>query len=289
MMELRTGTLEAADGARLFTRIAELDHPRGRLLAVHGLGEHSGRLDRVARCAAAAEFDFCAFDLRGHGRSDGRRGHVRSFERLLSDLDAFRRHVADRDARLPTFVLGHSLGALAAGRYVQEYGFPSLAGAVLVTPFVDLAMRPSTWKLWLSRAVNPVLPWLVVDNEIRADMLFRSTAEQVEHEEDPLTHHRVSVRMWNEMRQAAGVLMGRAGQSRVPTLLQLAGEDRVVSTAAARDLGNRLGGDCRIIEYEHAFHDLYHDPAGEAAAADLVRWLDDRLEVGGGAGAHATL
>ena len=98
-------------------------------------------------------------------------------------------------------------------------------------------------------------------------------------------HSRISARLWGEMRRNADVLVRRAAQSRTHFLLQLAGADRVVSTPAALELSTRLGGNARAVVYDGAYHDVYHDPAGGEAAADLVQWLDERLEGGGGAGA----
>ena len=285
----RTGTLEVAGGVRLFFRSREVECSRGRLLAVHGLGEHSGRYERVARCAAAAGLDFYALDLRGHGRSQGRRGHASSFDRLLSDLDRFRRRTGSGESRLPTVMFGHSLGGLIVGRYVQEFGFPGLAGAVLVAPFLDLAMRPPAWKFWLANLANRLIPSLTMDNEIRAEVLFRTAEERTAHARDPLLHHRISARLWSEMRRQASILMRRAGQSRTPFLIQLPGGDRVVSTAASRDFSNRLGGETRVIEYEDAYHDLYRDPVADRAATDLARWLVETLEAGRGAGANVAV
>ncbi len=288
-MDDRTGTLEVTGGVRLFFRSRVEEDSRGRLLAVHGLGDHSGRYDRIASWAVAAGFDFYGLDLRGHGRSQGRRGHASSFDRLLSDLDRFRRRTGNRESELPTVLFGHSLGGLIVGRYVQEFGFPSLAGAVLVTPFVDLAMRPPDWKLRLSDLANRLMPSLTMDNEIRPQVLFRTAEERTAHERDPLVHHRISARLWGEMRRQARILVRRADQSRTPFLIQLAGDDQVVSTQASRDFAARLAGNTRVIEYEDAFHDLYRDPVAERAATDLAKWLDERLDGGGSAAADVAV
>ena len=289
MTEERTGTIEVSGSARLFFRSREADGSRGRLLAVHGLGEHSGRFGRIAACAAAARLDYFALDLRGHGLSQGRRGHTGSFDRLLTDLDRLRRRTGNGESKLPTFLLGHSLGGLIVGRYVQEFGFPSLAGAALVAPFVDLAMSPPTWKLRLSDVADRLIPALTMDNEIRADMLYRTAEEQAAHKDDALLHHRVSARLWGEMRRQAEILVRRADQTRTPILVQVSGDDRVVSAGACRDLASRFGGDTRVIEYEDAYHDLYRDPAADEAATDLVRWIDGILAARGGAGADAAV
>lgn len=289
MTEERTGTLEVSGGARLFFRSRETDGSRGRLLAVHGLGEHSGRFGRIAACAAVAGLDYFALDLRGHGRSPGRRGHTGSFDRLLTDLDRLRRRTGNGESKLPTFLLGHSLGGLIVGRYVQEFGFPSLAGAALVAPYVDLAMSPPAWKLRLSDVADRLVPSLTMDNEIRADMLFRTAEERTAHQGDSLVHHRVSARLWGDMRRQAAILVRRADQTRTPILVQVSGDDRVVSAVACRELASRFGGDTRVIEYEDAYHDLYRDPSADEAASDLVRWIGDILVGRGGAGVDAAI
>ena len=271
MIPERTGTVEGAGGVRLFFRIREPDDPCGRLLAVHGIGEHSGRFDRVADSALAAGLTFCAMDMRGHGRSQGRRGHARSFDRLLLDLDRFRRRSGDGEATGPIFLLGHSLGALVVGRYVQEFGFPDLAGAILVAPFVGLAMQLPVWKLRLGELADRLAPALTFDNGIRAE-------DRELYDRDLLVHHRISSRLWGEMRRNSAVMMRKAEQSRAPYLVQIPGDDRVVSSMASRELADRLGGESRVLEYDGAFHDLYHDPAGERASTDLVGWLRQRLD-----------
>ncbi len=283
MSDERTGTIEVAGRVRLFFRSRAAAEPRGRLLAVHGLGQHSGRLAGIAESAHRLDLDYYALDLRGHGRSPGRRGHAASFDRLLSDLDRLRRRTGDGEPRQPTFLLGHSLGGLVVGRYVQEFGFPSLAGAVLVAPFVDVARQPPAWKLRLGAVADRWIPALTLHNELPPEMLYRTAGEVTEHENDPLVHHRISARMWGEMLREGAILVDRARQSRVPVLIQAAGEDHAVSTAAALDLADAFEGESLAIEYEGAYHDLYRDPLAGEAATDLEEWVGRRLDEMGSA------
>lgn len=278
MSDERTGTIEVAGRLRLFFRSRVTAESRGRLLAVHGLGQHSGRLTGIAESARRLDLDYYALDLRGHGRSPGRRGHVSSFDRLLSDLDRLRRRTGNGEPRRPTFLLGHSLGGLVVGRYVQEFGFPGLAGAALVAPFVDVARTPPTWKLRLGAVADRWIPALTLYNELPPEMLYRTAVEVDGHVSDPLVHHRISARMWGEMQRQATILVDRARQSRVPVLIQVAGEDRAVSSRAALDLADAFEGESQAIEYEGAYHDLYRDPLAGDAARDLEEWIEGRLD-----------
>ena len=289
MSEVRTGTVGVSGKLRLFVRCRRAAEPRGRLIAVHGLGQHSGRLQGITACADRLGLDCFALDLRGHGRSPGRRGHIASLDRVLSDVDRVRRRTGTAESRRPTFLLGHSLGGLIVGRYIQEFGFPGLAGAILVAPFVDVAVRPPAWKLRLADVADRWVPYLTLYNEVPPDLLYREASEIDEHRSDPLVHHRLSARLWGEMRRHAKTLVDRAGQSRVPVFVQVPGDDRVVDGAAARRLAEAFAGDVQVTEYEDAYHDLYRDPAADRATGDLETWIERRLDETGGAGANAVV
>lgn len=277
MAEERTGTLEGAGGVRVFFRGREVKVPRGRLFVAHGLGEHSGRYGLLAEAITAAGLDYYALDLRGHGRSAGRRGHANSLDRHLQDLDRLRRRVGGSRPPAPTFLLGHSLGGLIVGRYVQEFGFPGLAGAVLVAPFIELAMRPPAWKVRLGAVADRIAPALSLDNELESEDLFREPEERRSYDDDPLVHRRISARLWGEMLRNSERLSSGTARVAVPVLVQLPGEDRVVNSAATLRVVERLGDLAVVREYPDAYHALFHDPRAGEARTDVIHWLEDRL------------
>lgn len=279
-VRLGHGYLGGVGGVRIFFRAWEVPRPRGRVLVVHGLGEHSGRFGRLAGALTRAGLSVYAADLRGHGRSRGRRGHVQAFEHLLRDLDRLRRRACARGGpggdAAPAFVLGQSLGGLVVLRYLQEFPLPSLLGGVAVAPFVRLAAPVPAWKLKLGSLADRFTPGLTMDNEMESELLLRDPGEQEAYSSDPLVHGRISARLWGEMLREAEVLRDRAPALDHPLLLQVPGEDRVVDPEAVVALGGRLGGDARVLRYPAAYHDLYHDPAGGDALADVVAWLTAR-------------
>ena len=89
----------------LLYRVWAPERPRGALAIVHGYGEHSGRW------LAARGWGVAACDLPGHGKSPGRRGHIRSFSDYLAAVKALLDEVR-RAVPAPVFLLGHSLGGL---------------------------------------------------------------------------------------------------------------------------------------------------------------------------------
>jgi alpha-beta hydrolase superfamily lysophospholipase len=64
-------------------------NPIAVILLVHGLGEHVARYDHVAAALTEKGYAMLGFDLRGHGKSGGPRGHPPTSEALLDDIAAF--------------------------------------------------------------------------------------------------------------------------------------------------------------------------------------------------------
>ncbi len=275
------GYLDGVGGVRLFHRSwqpAASGSAPGAALVVHGLGEHSGRYDALGRALAARDVAVHALDLRGHGRSRGRRGTVRRFGELLRDVDRLRRRITG-DAATPARVVlvGHSLGGLVVMRCLQEMPSPHVRGAVAVAPFVELAASVPGWKLALGDLADRWLPDMTMDNEMSAELLMRTPEEREAYRTDPLVHRRISARLWGEMRRESHRLREEVARLDRPLLLQVPGSDRVVDSEATLRLARTLDGPVRVREYPDAYHDLYHDPGAEEAVADAVAWVRNTL------------
>jgi alpha-beta hydrolase superfamily lysophospholipase len=218
--------------------------------------------------------------MRGHGLTQGRRGHVDHFGDLLRDLDRLRRKTDGGVGGRPFFLVGHSLGGLVAGRYAEAVAPDGLKGIALVAPFVDVALEVPAWKRILGSAADRLAPELTMDNGLDVNELFRRQSDRDAYTGDPLVHRRISARLWGEMQRASDRLLEEAPRLRIPVLLQLAGEDTVVSNAASRELASRLPSDPQITEYGQAFHALFHDPLASEVFDDLRNWLEGLLDAG---------
>ena len=126
-------------------------NPRGVVVVSHGFGEHGGCYRHVAEALGPAlEVDFVAPDLRGHGRSPGRRGVVGRYEELTSDLRAVLAWAESERPGLPRFVLGHSNGGQVALRLALEDG-DGPAGLILSNPSLQVVVPVPRYKLRIGR------------------------------------------------------------------------------------------------------------------------------------------
>ena len=129
-------TMRLDDGTRIFYRAWLPARPARRaVVCFHRGHEHSGRLADVVEALGLEDAAVFAWDARGHGLSEGERGHAPSFGRMVRDVDEFMHHVATSHGFAPedTVVLAHSVGAVAVTTWVHDYA-PRIRGLVLATP-----------------------------------------------------------------------------------------------------------------------------------------------------------
>lgn len=272
------GTVRRGGHGELHYRAWRAERAEGRVLVVHGLGDHSGRFAAFGGWLAEHGIEAAAVDLRGHGRSGGRRGHAGSFADLLGDVEGLRRRLVEERGELPTVLFGHSLGGLVVLRYLQEGAASEVRGAVAAAPFLRLEMRPPDWKLALGTIADRWLPALTLSSGTDTDLVLREDEERRERRSDPRVHDRISARLWGEMQRAAREVLERPDRVDAPVLLQVAGDDQVVSSAAVAELGERMGRAGEVRRYPGAYHDLLHDPRGPEAASDALDWIRDRVD-----------
>ena len=135
----------ATDGKRLFGRSS---HPanqvQGVVCLVHGLGEHIGRWQHVAELFCKAQIAFFGIDLRGHGKSQGIRGHAKSLDQLLDDIEDLLKVARSEYIDLPIILYGHSMGGNLVANFIQKRRTSEIQGVVLTSAWLKLAVTPWT-------------------------------------------------------------------------------------------------------------------------------------------------
>jgi lysophospholipase len=273
------GSIVGVGQLRLRYRTWEAAGARAGILVVHGLGEHSGRYESFASRMAYYGFSTFAMDMRGHGLSDGRRGHVPRFNALLQDLDRFRREVHGfAESRMPLFVLGHSLGGLVALRYQEEYqdAFP---GAVVISPWLATSLPVPRWKVTLANVVAPLLPALPVHNGIDPTYLSHDPDIVRAYRADPLVHGRITPRFFTEAASAMGLVTQRADRLTDPILFLVAGDDRLVVADKSLRFAHRLPPSLTTIRhYPGMYHEVLNEVDRHLPMRDIRDWITARVD-----------
>ena len=275
-------TFTASDGENLAVQDWPLPWAasRGTVLLVHGLGEHVGRYDLLARLLNSWGFAVRGYDHYGHGESSGPRGGLTSDQRLVDDLfdlvDATR---ARMPGGQPLVLLGHSMGGLVAALHVartQGKG-PQAPGAVdalvLSSPAFDAGL--SAFQKVLPR----IAPGLRVGNGLQVDYLSHDPAVIAAYRADARCHDRISARLARFIAEGGPAVLGRAERWAVPTLLLWAGQDRLVNPAGSQAFAARAPA---AVVQAHGFDALYHELFNELDAtpvfATLRQWLTAKVK-----------
>lgn len=279
-MLTRETTFVGADGLRLFARCWRPDPPaapRAILAIVHGFGEHGGRYAPFAEFFAPRGYAVHALDLRGHGRSPGKRGHIDAWRQFREDVAAFLAHVRGEEPEGRLFLYGHSLG----GAIVLEFGLhgpEGLAGVIVSAPALDPSGVRDPGLEALGRVLSRLWPSFSVRVRLERAHLSRrrETSETPAH--DSLMHGRLSARALTETARALQWTRARAGAWRLPLLVVHGDADRIVTPDGSRTFvaDARAGGapDVELRLYEGGYHEPHNDVEAPEALADIAAWMD---------------
>ncbi|HEX2530667.1 MAG TPA: alpha/beta hydrolase [Burkholderiaceae bacterium] len=272
-MAAREHSLRAADGTPLFVADWSADAQqtaRGGIVLMHGLGEHCGRYTHVVRFFNACGWSVRTYDHRGHGRSGGAPGDVPDGEAVFRDAELV---IADfaRQFDEPPLLFGHSMGGLFAARFAAGALAP-LRGLILSSPALALPLN-SAQKLLL-KTLGAIAPGLAVPNGVPTRYLSHDPAVIKAYDEDPLVHPKISARLLNCMLEAIGFAQMHASALTIPTLLVIAGDDRIVDVSGSQTFFRQLRPGIGTI---HVYPDFYHEVFNEVDArrvfGDVHAWL----------------
>jgi len=277
------GHFSAPDGTRLWFERDVPDGARAHVVLVHGYGDHLGRYRTFRDAMVGERFAVHAYDVRGHGRSDGARGAVRAFSDYTSELEAFVRSTHALSGGLPLFIVAHSHGALITLRWLAGAGPETartlgLRGLVLTSPYLGLAFAPPAWKTTPAVLLSRLIPSLPIPTGLSSEDLSRDPAWQRATDEDPFYGRKGTPRWYTEHTAAQREVMASGAQLRIPLLLMLPGEDRIASAVVSRRWFETLTTpDKRIREWPSMRHEIFNELGKEDVYAETSRWISEHL------------
>ena len=216
-----------------------------------------------------------AYDQRGHGRSEGRRGHADSFELSLEDLDTIWAEAGRVLPKVP-FLYGHSLGGLVAIRWLQTR-LVRPTGAVLSAPWLATAMDVPRWKVLVARALLGLAPGLAISSgSDRPEFLTRDPGRAAEYRADPLVHHRISARFHFDVLRAQADALREGLPPGVPALLVTPVDDPLVDARATLAWARERAPTMDVRVRKEGRHELHNDLDREEVLTAVADWLDAR-------------
>lgn len=276
-MNHQEGTFSGYGGLELYyQRWRPEGMPKAILVITHGHGEHSGRYGNVVDWFVPRGYAVYAFDLRGHGRSAGPRGHVERWDVLREDLAAFLALAREHEPGHTLFLVGHSMGGLIALEYALHHP-QGLAGVIASGPLLS---QPSIspFLITLSQVLSRIVPRLALKSGLDVTALSRDPAVVEAYVNDPLVHSFGTARLGAELIRAVEWTQAHAADLALPCLIVHGGDDRICPPEGSRAFfENVTFADKDRQVYEGYYHEVYNDVGKERVLAAVEAWIARHL------------
>jgi acylglycerol lipase len=270
------GEFKGKGGTKIYYQFWKPEKVKAAIVGVHGAAEYSGRYAHVADHFASEGLAFYALDHRGHGLSEGIRGHVERFDDYVEDLDVFVGMVRAWEKGKKVFLLGHSLGGTISLAYAMK--FPKkIDGMILSSPGLKPADEVPAEFVKTIMEFSESNPTQEIPNEVDPYALSHDREVCEKYSKDPLVFKTVTARFAAEFLATTEKLMENASKLRVPTLLMVGGDDKLVDPEGSREFARRVAlKDFEIKVYDGFYHELLNEVMKEKVFRDVDAWLKPR-------------
>ncbi|MCL6573825.1 MAG: lysophospholipase [Bacillus sp. (in: Bacteria)] len=271
------GTFNGVDGTALFYRVIEpLTTPKAVVILVHGHGDHSGGLQNLSGSMVKKEYIVYAFDLRGHGKSSGKRGFIRNWDEFRGDLHEFRKLVSKEQPDLPLYIVGHSIGGLITLDYSLDHS-AGISGIVAISPAISYEVTPFE-QLGIA-LMSKLKPDYSINKSTSIQLLTKDSPLRDKFYSDGLRHNIVTPGLGRSLIQAISRLENLAPSIKLPFLLQYGLDDKITPPTKLSHFYNLVSSkDKQLYEYPLVRHRPFDGVGREQFLGDLVGWLDQQID-----------
>jgi len=250
------------------------DNTKAVVILVHGLGEHIQRYDHWADRFKKEGIGFAGVDLPGHGRSDGRRGNIKSYKQLDEMLDILIKTTLRTFPGTPVYIYGHSLG----GGIVLDYLIrrnPGIKGAIVTSPWLRLSFEPPKIKVAMAGVMKYILPGLIQPSGLNVSHISHDQDVIEKYKNDPLVHGKISVSLFHGAMSAAKNSLANASELKVPTLLMHGSDDQLCSPDGSREFASK-NSKVELKIWDGGYHELHNEPFKDEVFRYIINWINKR-------------
>lgn len=273
-MRHRQERFDARGGVEIFWQAWLPDEtPKLALHVVHGMGDHGGRYQNYVDAFVPRGYAIYAADMRGCGRSSGRRGHVDRFDDFVNDVRQMHTLVQNEQPGRAIFMAGHSFGSLVSLAYGLQYP-DGLAGMIVSGTAIQDGLPYPDWMRSLTGRLGRILPTLALPSGVKAEDVSREAAVVQAYKDDPLIHSVGTLRWAAEAIRTRKWLLDHAHEWKLPLLMLHGGADQICLKEGARRWQERIAdGRVTYHEYEAMYHEVHNEIGKEKVFQDIEAWL----------------
>lgn len=250
------------DGTNIFFQSWTKPNPEKVIVLQHGFGEHSDRYGNLLDKIKDEPYSVYALDARGHGRSDGKRGHVDQFQRYIDDLADLIRIAKQEQSVSKVLLIGHSLGGVISLQYSMEgFNQDNLLGLIISSPALQIRMDfEKQVKKVAAEFLSAFMPATTMDANLDLKFLTHDESVIEAYKKDPLVHGKISFQMGRNLFHLAAVMNNKAHLIQVPILMIHGDQDGIADVEGSRNFYRNLNTSKKDIKiYPGLFHELMNE------------------------------
>ena len=256
------------------------DAPKAVLALIHGLGEHVGRYAHVANALTGSGYALIGFDLRGHGRSGGGRGHFPSLDAVMQDIRQLFQQITRRHPETPQFLYGHSLGGLLSLAYALQFS-SGLKGVIATSPGLRSPLENQKAKLAMVKLLGPLAPSLTMASGLNANSISRDPEVVKKYDNDPLVHDKSSLGLGIAALTAIELCFSRAREFSFPLLIMHGTDDKLTYPSGSEDFAKMAregGAEVTLKLWQGLHHEIHNEPEQTEVFRTMIDWLDEHVK-----------
>ncbi len=252
--------------------LAARGEPTGAVTVLHDAGDTGERYRTLASDLAERGWAVALPDLRGHGRTEGPRGHSNGLREVARDIQEIQDHLAYRMPEVPKVLIGVGLGANYATMYALET--PGVVSAlVLIAPLHAPRFTAPDPPRGLSKFFKKVTPESEGSTGYGPDDLTSAAAQATAWSASELTHGVITQRAIDEAARSATEHLARIAELDIPVLIVHGSDDPISSPDWSRA---QEGGSVEVLVVEGQRHHPLHDSKSAQIRERIVRFVDSQ-------------
>ena len=269
----KAGLSHKAEGMFLLhvLELAGVGEPKGSITILHDAGDHGGRYEGLAAALAERGWAIALPDMRGHGKSEGPRGHSAGLPEVLRDIEAVQDHLAYRLPDAPRLLVGLGLGAVYAVAYAQNHT-DAVGAMVLVSPNLAPRYTPPRKPGGLKGLFAKVGPLSTGSLGHSPESMSSLPEQQRSSASDPLVHDLISAHTLSHLPTTLERVAAGFARLAGPSLVLVGADDPLIDRdAVARWCASNPHAELRTLSGRR--HDLFHDQGADGLTAEVAQWI----------------
>jgi len=248
-------------------------NPKAVVAILHDFSDHINRYENFSKFLTCHEIATIGIDQYGHGKSPGKRGHIKGYNLVLANAHQLMIETRRKFNDMPIFLYGHGMGGNIAINYAIRHTSKELTGVIVSSPWMKFVNDPPIWNIFLSKTLGKVLPSLTFDIDIDPMELSHDPYIGIDYLEDPLNHGKISIRLHKDMIKASKWIFENAELLRYPILIMHGNEDRITSYLFSEKLSEKITGNVELKIWDGLRHELHNEKSKNNIMQYMLSWI----------------